>query len=48
LPDPDLKLKWRHTWPDADNDFVAIETRMAHGGIVGRIYIFTAGPSIHQ
>jgi hypothetical protein len=48
LPDPDLKLKWRHTWPDADNDFVAIDRRMAHDGIVGRIYIFTDGPSKHQ
>jgi hypothetical protein len=31
-----LRLKWRRTWPDIENDFVGLDER-AQGGIVGRI-----------
>ena len=43
----DIKLKWRRTWSEIDNDFVAIDKRMKDG-IVGRIYLFTDGPSKNQ
>lgn len=39
-----LKLKWKKTWHDHDNDFVAIDKRMK-GGTVGRIYNFENGPT---
>jgi len=36
-----LKLRWRHTWDDKDNDYVA-ETD-AYQGSVGRIYLHDSG-----
>lgn len=40
----DLKLKWATTWTDKENDFVAMDRRMK-GGVVGRIYHFSEGPT---
>jgi hypothetical protein len=40
VPVPELKLKWRRTWPDQDNDFVAMDDRCT--GNVGRIYRHTS------
>jgi hypothetical protein len=34
-----LKLRWRHTWSDKDDDFVAeLPAGCAYSGTVGRIY----------
>lgn len=38
----ELRLKWRKTWPDRENDFAAFSPRVKHG--VGRIYLHNSGP----
>lgn len=41
--DIELKLKWRKTWDDAEDDFVAVGVPGVHGDI-GRIYLVRGGP----
>ena len=39
--EPPFRLKWRKTWPDKENDFIAHD----HDGIaVGRFYLIEHGP----
>jgi hypothetical protein len=37
-----LTLRWRHTWPDQEDDFAA--EAPGYDGSVGRIYLQEAGP----
>lgn len=41
-----LRLKWRQTWTDRENDYVA-ETP-TYNGSIGRIYLYEAGPQQGQ
>ena len=47
MPDIELKLKWRRTWDDHDNDFSAFDERYK-GGEVGRFYLHDSGPTKGQ
>lgn len=42
----ELRLKWRHTWPDREDDFCA--EAPTFDGSVGRIYRHDSGPSKGQ
>lgn len=35
-PEITLKYRWRHTWPDRENDFVGYDGE----ALIGRFYIF--------
>jgi hypothetical protein len=41
--DIELRLKWRHTWDDREDDFSAIAP--SYSGCVGRIYLNSGGPT---
>ena len=41
-----LRLKWRQTWADKENDFTA--EAPTYQGTVGRIYLHEAGPQQGQ
>ena len=42
MPEPELRLRWRKTWPDREDDFVALDRRM-DGETVGRYQHTTGG-----
>lgn len=42
MAEPQLRLRWRKTWPDVEGDFVALDRRMC-GETVGRVYQHSSG-----